>query len=236
MPELNIPPGPPPSRTLSGSCQAGFTLAELAVVLVILTLLSGSLLVPLGSRMEARDRQTTIERLRDIQQALTGFAIIHGRLPCPSIEADPAQPGYGQEAPPPCDTAVEGILPWRTLGMPATDAWGGERLQAGDGWGGHWRYRVDRSFSDHLITPERMPADGLQIYAHDGRRITTSDSQAVALVFSAGANRGADGRNASYSATHPEYQAGEPTAGFDDLLVWIGRPLLIARLAQAGRL
>ena len=31
-------------------------------------------------------------------------------------------------------------------------------------------------------------------------------------------------------------KAGEPGADLDDLLAWIGRPLLIARLAQAGRL
>ena len=60
---------------------AGFTLVELAMVLVILALLGGSLLVPLASRIEARDRQAALERLRDIQGALTGFAIIHGRLP-----------------------------------------------------------------------------------------------------------------------------------------------------------
>jgi prepilin-type N-terminal cleavage/methylation domain-containing protein len=214
----------------------GFTLAELTIVLLILALLSGSMLIPLGSRIEARDRRATLERLRDIQQALTGFAIIHGRLPCPSIEADPAHPRYGEEAPPPCSTAIEGLLPWRTLGLPATDAWGRERLRAGDGWQGHWRYRADRSFTDHPITAATLPASNLQIHGHDGRRITVSDSQAVAIVFSTGANRSADGRNALYSATHPEYQAGEASADFDDLLVWIGRPLLIARLAQAGRL
>ena len=216
--------------------EAGFTLAELAVVLIILALLSGSMLVPLASRIEARDRQATLDRLRDIQQALTGFAIIHGRLPCPSIEPDPAHPDYGQEAPPPCNTAAEGLLPWRTLGMPATDAWGSERTAIDAPWQGHWRYRADRNFTDQLISAATVPASNLQIHAHDGRRITVSDSQAVAIVFSIGANRHADGRNASYSATNPGYQAGEPTADFDDMLVWIGRPLLIARLAQAGRL
>ena len=244
MPELNHPqPKSPhvarhqaPARMPRARRQHGFTLAELAVVLVILALLSGSLLVPLGSRMEARDRQLTLERLRDIQQALTGFAIIHGRLPCPSTEADPTHPNYGVEDALPCNLSLEGRLPWRTLAMSATDAWGQERVQADEPWTGHWHYRVDRAFTQPPITPAVAPADNLQIRSHDDFHVTVSDSQAVALVFSTGANRSADGLNATYSAVQPKYQSGEVSASFDDLLIWIGRPLLIARLAQAGRL
>ncbi len=214
----------------------GFTLTELALVLFIIALLGGSLLVPLGSRIEARDRQLTLERLRDIQHALSGFAIIHGRLPCASTEADPLSPRYGLEDAAPCSFASEGRLPWRTLGMPAHDAWGSPRRQQQDDWAGHWRYRVDPEFATGPIDAATLPTANLQIRALDGSRITTSTSQAVAIVYSTGPNRSADGYNAAYSATSPVYQAGEAGAGFDDLLVWIGRPLLVARLAQAGRL
>lgn len=214
----------------------GFTLVELAMVLVILALLGGSLLVPVTSRLEARDRNATLERLRDIQHALTGFAIIHGRLPCPSTEPDPASPAYGLEDGPPCNLAREGVLPWRSLAMPATDAWGRDRQSAADEWAGHWRYRVDPAFSVAPIGAATIPSARLQIRDHDGRRITTTDSQAVAIVWSSGANLRADGDNTSHASATPSYQAGEPGADFDDLLAWIGRPLLIARLAQAGRL
>lgn len=229
--------GPGTPRTFaSRSTSVGFTLVELAMVLVILALLGGSLLVPLASRIEARDRQAALDRLRDIQQALTGFAIIHGRLPCPSTEADPAHPRYGVEDAPPCSFAVEGRLPWRSLALSATDPWGSARLQPGDGWAGHWRYRVDPAFTSATIGADTVPSGDLQIRGHDGSRITTTDSQAVAIVYSTGPNRRADGLNASYSASAPTYQAGAATAEFDDLLAWIGRPLLIARIAQAGRL
>ncbi|TAH46321.1 MAG: type II secretion system protein [Betaproteobacteria bacterium] len=235
MPELSHCRAPtwrrPRSRT------TGFTLAELAVVLVILALLTGSMLVPLGARMEARDRQRTADMLRDIEQALTGFAIVHGRLPCPSSEADPASPHYGLEDAAPCSMAAEGRLPWRTLGMPAHDAWGTARGHAGDDWAGHWRYRVDAAFVAGTLGADTAPTSNLQIRADDGSAITTlSDSQAVAIVLSTGPNRRADGHNATYSAAAPLYEAGDPSADFDDLLVWIGRPLLVARLAQAGRL
>ena len=215
---------------------AGFTLVELAMVLVILALLGGSLLVPLASRIEARDRQAALERLRDIQGALTGFAIIHGRLPCPSTATDPADARYGVEDTAPCNFAVEGRLPWRSLALPATDPWGSARMAPGDGWAGHWRYRVDPAFTTAPIGAATAPVANLQIRSHDGSRITTTDSQAVAIVYSTGPNRQADGLNASYSAGAPSYQAGESTADFDDLLGWRGRPLRLARVAQAGRL
>ena len=215
---------------------AGFTLVELAMVLVILALLGGILLVHLARRIEARDRQAALERLRDIQSALTGFAIIHGRLPCPSTATDPADARYGVEDAAPCTFAVEGRLPWRTLALPATDPWGSARMAPGDGWAGHWRYRVDPAFTTAPIGAATAPVANLQIRSHDGNRITTTDSQAVAIVYSTGPDREANGLDARYSATAPSYQAGEATADFDDLLVWLGRPLLIARIAQAGRL
>lgn len=246
MPELNCgrttapvvaPVVAPVGRPVTVHARRGFTLVEMAVVLVILALLTGGLLVPVGARMQARDRQHTTERLRDIEQALVGFAIIHGRLPCPSLEADPASPGYGLEQAPPCAMASPGRLPWRTLGVPPTDAWGSPRLAAGDPWSGHWHYRVDPAWTVPTIGADTATVANLQIRGHDGRAITTVvNSQAVALVHSGGPNRVADGHNADYSASTPIYQAGEAMPGFDDQLIWIGRPLLIARLAQAGRL
>ncbi len=207
------------------------------MVLVILALLGGSLLVPVTSRLEARDRNATLERLRDIQHALTGFAIIHGRLPCPSTETDPASPAYGLEDGPPCNLAREGVLPWRSLAMPATDAWGRERHAAGDEWVGHWRYRVDPAFSVAPIGAATAPSARLQIRDHDGRRITDDRLAGGGdRVVEPAPTCRADGDNTSHAGATPSYQAGEPGADFDDLLAWIGRPLLIARLAQAGRL
>ena len=220
----------------------GFTLAELAIVLIVLAVLAGGMLAPLTPLLDERGRRETLERLRDIEQALTGFAILHGRLPCPTLVADPTAADYGLEHPPPCDDSTVGYVPWRTLGVPPTDAWGAPRHSASAPWTGHWRYRVDRAFAPaQSPTPKRIdaatsPASNLQLIDHHRARITTEPSRVVALVFSTGPNRSADGLNASYSRTKPEYQLGETTAEFDDLVVWIGQPLLIARLAQAGRL
>ena len=62
--------------------QAGFTLIEMAMVLMIVALLLGGLLPTISSQAEQRHENDTRKQLDEIQQALIGFAIINGRLPC----------------------------------------------------------------------------------------------------------------------------------------------------------
>ena len=64
--------------------QNGFTLLEMAIVLMIVGLLLGGMLVPLTAQMDQRNFTETRKSLDDIQQALIGYAIINGRLPCPA--------------------------------------------------------------------------------------------------------------------------------------------------------
>ncbi|MDR2689006.1 MAG: type II secretion system GspH family protein [Azoarcus sp.] len=217
------------------TAQRAFTLVELAVVLIVLSLLTGALIGPLATRIEAQRRQGTAAMLDNIEQAIIGFALLHGRLPCPSLEADPASPDYGLEHPPPCDFSAPGYLPWRSLGVPAFDTWGSARTNANASWIGHWRYYPDRAFTDAVITLDTRPKANIQIMDHAGW-ITTTESRAVAVLWSNGPNLHADGLNAIHSASKPEFQLGETTPDFDDTLRWLGHPLLIARLAQGGRL
>jgi len=203
----------------------GFTLVEMAIVLVVLGLTASFLVTPIAMRFEASRRHAAEDMLDNITEALMGFALTHGRLPCPSIEPDPTNPAYGLEQPPPCSLNVPGYLPWRTLGLPAHDP-----------WAGYWRYRPDKNFVEGSITLSTLPSGQIQIKDHYGNLISTSDSRVVAVVFSTGPNRHADGLNAAYSPASPIFEAGEPTPAFDDLLRWIGHPLFIARLARGGRL
>jgi prepilin-type N-terminal cleavage/methylation domain-containing protein len=213
----------------------GFTLVELAVVLVIMSLLTGMLIAPLAARIDAHQRQLTAAMLDDIGDALTGFALLHGRLPCPSLETDPASAAYGLEQPPPCDFSTPGYLPWRSLGVPAVDAWGSARATADSPWTGHWRYFPDPAFTTAPITLATTPQANIKINDHLGT-LTTASAPAIAVVWSMGPNRHSDGLNATHSATLPAFQSGEATPLFDDQLRWIGHPLFIARLAQGGRL
>lgn len=159
----------------------GFTLAELAVVLVIVGLLLGGLMAPLSAQMETKYRSDSEKRLSDIREALIGYALVNGRLPCPadrSIAATSTSPNLGFEvttgtgssltcacstptsdiaasSSTPCDDTTHGsatgVVPWATLGLPETDS-----------WGNRFTYRVtlqfargtnQSSFWDHSTTP-----------------------------------------------------------------------------------
>lgn len=100
----------------------GFTLIELAVVIGIVALLLGALLVPLATQIQGRNIKETRESLALIKEALIGYAMTQGRLPCPDTGVVPD----GLENAP-CGVwpqSTEGFLPFLDLGVPATDAWG----------------------------------------------------------------------------------------------------------------
>lgn len=104
----------------------GLTLIEMAVVLMILGLLVAGLLGPLDTQLEARDRRETLALLERARDALYGYAIVHGRLPCPDASGDGrSSPSFdpARKASAQC-TVGEGFLPWAELGLPPGDAWG----------------------------------------------------------------------------------------------------------------
>src|SRR5689334_24021233 len=66
----------------------GFTLIEVAVVVFIITLLLGSLLVPLTTQVDQRKIADTRKVMSDAHEALIGFALSNGRLACPDNDGD----------------------------------------------------------------------------------------------------------------------------------------------------
>lgn len=207
--------------------QAGFTLAEIAIVLVIVTVLASMFVLPLGGQIEAKRRAEAREALDDIRTALVGYAIIHARLPCPTFTTDTSDSKHGIAPPasPPCTASTsDGLLPWREIGVPPRDP-----------WGNYWRYQVDPNFAT-TITSTTATARNLIVRDHDGADLTlTTDNTAAFIVYSVATNQAPDGLNASFeTGTSATYEGGEPTTNFDDMLIWMGRPMLIARLAEAG--
>ncbi|MGE5757707.1 MAG: type II secretion system protein [Sideroxydans sp.] len=228
------------NATISGSRKrGGFSLVEMAIVLAIVSLLLAGLLPTISGQIEQQRRNETRKQLAEIQQALLGFAIMNGRLPCPTTMANPADATYGQEPAGGCagvPAPPDGYLPWKTLGVSEIDAWGSKRTGAGDPWTGYWRYRVDRSYSNSL--PFNLSTgftDNLSVIDSGGNTITSGTEHPVAIVFSTGPNVTADGEN-STANFNSVYQSDNPNPNFDDILVWISRPQLFNRMVAAGKL
>ncbi|NTV87875.1 MAG: prepilin-type N-terminal cleavage/methylation domain-containing protein, partial [Burkholderiaceae bacterium] len=125
---------PTPAGTLRKAC--GFTLTEMAVVLVIVALLIGGMILPLSAQQDLRAQQETQQTLAAIQEAILGFAATRGRLPCPASpnatgNENPQNGGV-------CVNALDGFVPGITLGVQPVDAQG----YAIDAWGRRIRYAV----------------------------------------------------------------------------------------------
>ena len=108
----------------------GFTLVELAVVVLVVGLLIGSLLVPLSTQVDQRNASEAQRRLEDAREALLGFAISNGRFPCPASVAS-STTGTEEFAVSPAGNSTNGIcmsfsgyLPGQTLGLNNLDASG----------------------------------------------------------------------------------------------------------------
>ena len=129
--------------------EQGFTLVELAVVVAVVGLVLGSLLAPLRARIEAARIQETERTLDEVREALTGHAIANGALPCPDDVAD----GIDGAAPATCTgAALEGVLPFQTLGVGRADAWGRRFL-----------YSVTQEFTRRVVTGQPPSAGRLDL-------------------------------------------------------------------------
>ena len=121
---------------------SGFTLTELAVVVVILALILGGVVMTMGAMTNAREVEQTQQQLNQAREALVGFFLRNGRFPCPAVPALPGA-GAGIESPAgggTCTNFLDGFLPAATLGMGPTDPQG----YLLDAWGNRIRYAVSR--------------------------------------------------------------------------------------------
>ena len=126
--------------------QSGFTLIEIAVVLVIIGVLVGSFIGSINSRIETTRRDSAINQLKDIKLSLFGYAAATGRLPCPTTAI-----GGGQEQPVAggnC-TTLYGFIPGRTLGL--NGAYNRDNLLI-DSWGNPFRYSITNSNASAFTT------------------------------------------------------------------------------------
>ncbi len=123
---------------------AGFTLIEIAVVIVVLSLLFAMMAGIATAMLGQQRREATRQRLAGVETAIALFASQNKRLPCP---ADGTEVGTsataGKENPDPptgvCSgNQANGVVPWRALGLTEQDIT--------DGWGNRMSYRVSPEF------------------------------------------------------------------------------------------
>lgn len=137
-----------PHETRTRNRHGGFTLIEIAVVIVILGFLLAMLIGIASSLIGQQRRESTRQRLAGVETALALFVSQYRRLPCPAngqLAGTDANAGLEQPVGGgPCAVAgvvnsqQHGVVPWRTLGISEQDAT--------DGWGNRLTYRVATQF------------------------------------------------------------------------------------------
>lgn len=232
----------------------GFTLIEIAVALVVVALVLGSILVPLTTQVEQRQISDTQKALEETKEALTGFALANGYLPCPDKTggggAGTANDGAEDvTAATGACVVTEGNVPWLTLGVTAVDI-----------WGNRFRYRVTGTFA------QRAPGATFTLATAGGLTVTcpapacspvyTYTTSAPAVIISHGRNgwgainantgaanpapTGADELENTNSDTtfvnRPPSTAGSAAGEFDDLVSWLSANILFNRMVAAGKL
>lgn len=239
---------------------SGFTLVEMAMVLLIIGLLLGGLIPTLSSQMEAQRISETRKQLEEIQQALVGFATANGRLPCPASTSS-----NGEESPlggGNCTNFYDGFVPAATLGITSVN---GQSLVA-DGWGNAIRYAVAGNTVNSVAYPftsnngmqsatmDKIAEANLLDICASATGIGSSDcgtpankltDKVPALVYSTGKNGGYGGTGLDETAnlngnrvfvSHTPTPSTATNGEFDDLMIWLSPNILFNRMVAAGKL
>jgi prepilin-type N-terminal cleavage/methylation domain-containing protein len=238
--------------------RAGFTLTELAIVLVIVAILLGGLLVPLSVQYDSANAAATQKSLADVREALIGYAVANGRLPCPAKPPGGGNQGVEGGTAGVCTNSYDGFVPAITLGLQPQNANG----YLVDAWGNPLHYAVWDNAKIGGVSHPFTVVNGMQsatmgsisgtqllhvcASATGTSSITCGSAIALtndapALVFSTGKNgpnsHGTD--EAANLAGNPVFVAHDPTPApgeFDDLVVWLSTSILFNRMVAAGRL
>lgn len=215
--------------------QQGFNLIEMAIVLVIVGVLLGGLITPLTTQYDTSRRIGVETALKDIHDALLGFAAANGRLPCPATAAS-----NGLSAPNAATTNCttdHGFVPVRTLGLNGSingntlliDPWLNPiRYSVTDAGGG--AYTNDISLA--LVPDFRV--------CQDAACANVIADNVVAVVFSQGEDTNASvdqTENTDGDVTFVNRDLSELAGSeFDDQLHWISPSTLNYHLVKSGQL
>lgn len=242
---------------------AGFTLVEMAVVLLIVALLLGGLLPTLSSRVEQQRMSEVRKQLDEIEQAVIGYALSSGRLPCPASSSSKGTESFasgGSAANGDCSNFNDGYAPAATLGLVTADGY------AVDPWGNRIRYALTKSNNKAFTSINGMSATGMSSLTPDLLVCTTATgisatscasgaaltaSPGVPLVIYSTGKNGSYGGTGADEAANPNANSNNndrvfvshtPTASsaangeFDDIVIWLSPSILLGKMVAAGKL
>lgn len=195
--------------------ERGFTLIEMALVLLILGLLLGGLLGPLSVQREVAALNEAQQLLGEAEEALLGFALVNGRLPCPDEDGD-----GGEEYP--CAATRVARIPWRDLGL---------RRAGADPWGEVLHYGVSAGNAAAI----ELTTGGTLKVCEERACATRLATAAAAVILTTGPRSTAlsddERENTDRDTT---FVLRPPSDRFDDRLRWLSSNRLINRLVAAG--
>ena len=228
----------------------GFTLVEIAIVLIIVGFLVAAFLAPLTAQIDQKNNSETIRLMDDSKEALMGYAVSNKHLPCPDKTSGANNgpndnPNDGLED---FDALTgncivyDGNLPWATLSLPNTDSWQQPLI-----------YHVTVSFAQRapLNTFGLGTLGNLKVCDIANCSGITYATTAVAVLVSRGKNRGIcstlpsppackderandDGNNIFVS--HVPTASGSANGEYDDLTTWVSSNVLLNRMVTSGQL
>ena len=225
----------------------GFTLVEMAVVLIIVSLLLGGLLSPLTAQIDQKNYTEVKIDLENAKEALMGYALSNKHLPCPDkaaganngVNDNPDDGVEDFDAAGDCITQ-EGNLPWATLGLIDRDPWESRFL-----------YRVTTVFSQQAPLFTLATNGNLRVCNEAACNVPRLTDSAVAVIVSKGKNTGNCSTAPSPPAcvderenddidnnfvSHPPTVTTSANGEYDDVVVWLSKNILVNRMVAAGQL
>ncbi|VUD68049.1 hypothetical protein TDB9533_03961 [Thalassocella blandensis] len=220
----------------------GFTLVEIAVVVLIMGFLLGSVLGPLTEQQKNQNIKKAETALEEIHDALLGYAALNGYLPCPAtvassgVESRVGGPGTD------C-TTEHGYVPSATLGL--NGKFNANRLIT-DPWGEPLRYSLNDINTWEYAKQISVNSTAPTFDICESAACASGDilaARVAIVIYSLGPDRNA----ASTSADQAEnlnnndifvshFPVEATGSEFDDIVYWLSPNTLILHLVKAGQL